>query len=188
MKWSAQIICGIMLCGISIAGQIIAKSDSGNGGFTQMVLAFPAERPFHYEWLKTENTLIVHFPKSTPEELEAVNNYDEKLVRRVLVKDHGPEGTEVRLVLRDRNVRAVINSFKDPFRISIDLFDSNYAESRDPESGLPITTTHQGVDGQSRQGELLGNTNQDLPSQNSGRTGTTSTGTSKRRLLQARGT
>ncbi|MEI6397187.1 MAG: tetratricopeptide repeat protein [Pseudomonadota bacterium] len=185
MKWSTQVICGIFLCGISAAGQIVAMSGSDNAGFSEIILPFPGERPFNYEWLKTENTLVLHFPKSSPSELDAINNYDEKLVRRVLVKDLGPEGSDVRLVLRDRNVRAVVTSFKDPFRVSINLFDKNYSETKDPESGLPVTTLGGVGSGESNQaGELL------QPSSNEGLAGKTSAQTAenshgKRRLLQA---
>ena len=185
MKWSTQIIGGIFLCGISAAGQIAAMSGAENAGFSEIVLPFPGERPFNYEWLKTENTLVLHFPKSSPSELDAINNYDEKLVRRVLVKDLGPEGSDVRLVLRDRNVRAVVTSFKDPFRVSINLFDKNYTESKDPESGLPVTVLGGAAAGASSQaGELLQPSTGDAQPVRSGAQAADSAH-GKRRLLQA---
>jgi hypothetical protein len=130
-------IAAISLIALSFAERLPANS--GGDGFAQIVITFPGERPFNYEWNKKENTLLFHFPKSSPEELEAVNNYDERLIRRVIVKDLGPQGSDIRMVLRSRDVQATVNTFKDPFRVSIDLFERGYQEAKDPETGLPVT-------------------------------------------------
>ncbi len=143
MQWSTQVAVGFILCSVALAGRITAKTESTPPSFAQMIIPFAGERPFNYEWIKAENAIVLHFPKSTPNELEAINNYDERLVRRVLVKDLGPEGSEVRLVLRNKDVRAVVSTFKDPFRIAIDLFDKSYSEQKDPESGLPTSAQKQ---------------------------------------------
>lgn len=184
MKWSTQVIVGLLLCGVALTGQLIAKSESDGPSFAQIVLPFPGERPFTYEWQKADNTLLLRFPKSSPAELDAINNYDERLIRRVLFKDQGPEGTEVRIVLRDRNVRAVVATFKDPFRVSIELFDKTYTEAKDPESGLPLTTTNHGAAPESKPSEML------LPAVAESKTPKSAaspepTYTTKRKLLQA---
>jgi tetratricopeptide (TPR) repeat protein len=184
MKWSTQVVSGLLLCGISVAGQILAKAEGEGPTFSQLVLPFAGERPFSYEWMKLENTLVLHFPKSSPAELDAINNYDEKLVRRVLVKDQGPEGTEVRLVLKNRNVRAVVTSLNDPFRVSIDLFDKSYTESKDPESGLPLTSGRTGSEASGPDGGLWQSAAPDGP--RTPASGSEMTGEHrKRRLLQA---
>lgn len=145
MKWSTQVALGFFLCAVALAGQITAKTAADSPSFAQMIIPFASERPFDHEWIKSENALVLRFPSSSPSELDAINNYDERLVRRVLIKDLGPQGSEVRLVLRDKDVRAVVTTFKDPFRVSIDLFDKSYAEHKDPETGLPVSGVAQGI-------------------------------------------
>jgi tetratricopeptide (TPR) repeat protein len=143
MRWSTQVAVGFILCGLALAGTITAKTDSIPPSFAQMVIPFAGERPFTYEWLKADNALVLNFPKSHPDELEAITNYDERLVRRVIIRDLGPQGSEVKMILRNQDVRAVVSTFKDPFRVTIDLFDKTYTERKDPESGLPLSAPNQ---------------------------------------------
>jgi tetratricopeptide (TPR) repeat protein len=138
MKWSSQVAVGLILCQIALAGRILATAPSAAANYSQIIIPFTGQRPFTYEWIKADNALVLRFPQSSPRELEAINNYDERLVRRVVIKDLGPQGSEVRLILRNLDVRALVNTFKDPFRIAIDLFDKNYAEQKDPATGLPM--------------------------------------------------
>lgn len=138
MKRSLQILIGSAL---TLGGTIgyVTNTSFSSSEFTQIVIPFKSEKKFQYEWLKQENTLLLQFPSVSPKELEPFNNYDERLVRRLVVKDLGPAGTEIRLVLRDRDVRALVSSFKDPFRVSVDLFDKNFSPAKDPVTGLPIS-------------------------------------------------
>ncbi len=154
MKWSSTLVSCLLLSALSLAKPLHAKPEGEGAVFSQIILPFPAERPFTYEWMKSTNTLVLRFPKSSPAELDAINNYDEKLVRRVLVKDQGAEGSEIQLVLKNKNVRAVVTSLNDPFRITIDLFDKTYTESKDPESGLPLTSGRMGTEILNPDGEL----------------------------------
>lgn len=135
---TVQIWLGVSLVLASVLAQLNQTSFSANG-YTQIILPFKTEKQFHYDWNQPENTLILQFPSTNPNELEAFNNYDERLVRRMIVKDLGPAGTEVHLVLKDRNVRALVTSFKDPFRIAVDLFDKDFSEKKDPATGLPVS-------------------------------------------------
>jgi hypothetical protein len=107
--------------------------------YSQLVIKFDEERKYNYEYLSSENALVINFAGTSPDELETLNHYDERLIRRVLMKDQRPQGTEVRLVLRDRNVRVLVSSFTDPFRIAIDVFNEGYRAKRDPETGLPLS-------------------------------------------------
>ncbi|MCX6117157.1 MAG: tetratricopeptide repeat protein [Proteobacteria bacterium] len=132
-----QMAFGSVLTLFSALAYLSSESFSANG-FNQIVIPFKSEKEFTYEWLKKENTLRFQFPGTSPEELEPFNHYDERLVRRMVVKDLGPSGTEVQLVLKDRDVRALVSSFHDPFRVSIDLFDKNYAPKKDLTTGLPL--------------------------------------------------
>ena len=110
MKWSTQVIVGLLLCGVALTGQLIAKSESDGPSFAQIVLPFPGERPFTYEWQKADNTLLLRFPKSSPAELDAINNYDERLIRRVLFKDQGCDDSDVGVDLFQRNTQSLCNS------------------------------------------------------------------------------
>jgi hypothetical protein len=132
-----QLLFGSILLAISAVAQWSSMSFSASG-FAQIVIPFKQEKEFRYDWSKSDNSLVLTFPTASPAELEPINNYDERLIRRVLIKDLGPSGTEVRLVLKDQSVKALVSSFKDPFRVSVDLFDKNYVQKKDPITGLPI--------------------------------------------------
>lgn len=111
---------------------------SGAGIYSQIVVPFPSARAFDHSYIKSEHTLVLEFQKTAPSEVAAFEQYDERLIKRVVIKDLGPSGTEVKLVLRDRDVRAVVSSFNEPFRVTVDLFDADFSEERDPETGMPI--------------------------------------------------
>ena len=112
------------------------------GIYTQLVVPFPDHRVVlsHYE--KGEHALIIAFQKTSPNELVAFEHYDERLIKRIVIKDLGPVGSEVKMILRDRDVRAHVDQFSEPFRVAIDLFDADYAEDHDPETGMPLVNGH----------------------------------------------
>lgn len=105
--------------------------------YSQIVLPFPDERLFSYSYEAKDRSVVIEFQKTHPEELEPINTYDESVIRRVIIKDLGGQGSEVKLILRDENVRVMINSFKEPFRITLDFFDADYQQGVDPKTGLP---------------------------------------------------
>jgi tetratricopeptide (TPR) repeat protein len=178
MKW-INILLAVATALLMSARDLTAAKASGDS-YSQMIITFPGERPFTWDWNKKDGTLSFRFPKTSPDELDALNNYDDRLVRRVMFKDLGPHGSEVRLTLRDRNVQAVVTSFKDPFRISIDLFDKGYSESKDPETGLPLTAAAEGDPNKANAYEWLeGGTPEATTKRAEGGT------KAKRRLLQA---
>src|SRR4051812_31687501 len=102
---------------------LLANHSAAQGQFSQLTLSFPDKRPFAYSYSEQENAIVIELQKTTPSELGSLDQYDERLVRRVLMKDLGGQGTEVKLVLRDRTIRASINTFQEPFRIVVDLFN-----------------------------------------------------------------
>jgi tetratricopeptide (TPR) repeat protein len=112
--------------------------------YSQIVLPFSEERVFSYRFDPNERALVLEIQQTHINELEPINNYDESVVRRVLFKDQGGQGTEVKLVLRDDAVRVMVNSFQEPFRITLDFFDADYKESFDPSNGLPLVALSQG--------------------------------------------
>ena len=130
-----------VIANVAVTTAILAQSAvalAGNGSFAQLVLPFDSPRPYTFDWDQVEHALVLEIQKTSPHELPAVDRYDERLIRRVIVRDLGPAGTELRLVLRDRNVRATVVDFAEPFRIAIDLFDREYSERRDAKTGLPL--------------------------------------------------
>ncbi|MCX6126719.1 MAG: hypothetical protein NTV34_18455 [Proteobacteria bacterium] len=132
-----QITFGVLLVAICVLAEVSDVSLSAPG-YAQIILPFKSEKLFQYEWLRSENVLLLQLPNVSPNELDALNNYDERFIRRMQIKDLGPAGTEVRLVLINRDVRALVTSFSDPFRISIDLFDKDYRPKSDQVTGLPL--------------------------------------------------
>jgi len=124
---------------------------SGNGvqlfgkqRYSQIVLPFPDERVFSYRYEPSERAIVLEIQGTHTSELEPVFHYDESVVRRVFFKDQGGQGTEVKMILRDDSVRVMVNSFQEPFRITVDFFDADYKESHDPTTGLPLVPMVQG--------------------------------------------
>ena len=127
----------IVACG-STARNDIAK---GKGYYSQLVLPLDTPRDISEFYSKAENSLLITFAKTSPSELRPFEDYDPELVKRVVIKDLGPAGTEVKLVLRDRNVRAFLKTFSEPFRLTVDIFEADFSEDKDPTTGLPTSLT-----------------------------------------------
>ncbi|MBF0440818.1 MAG: tetratricopeptide repeat protein [Oligoflexales bacterium] len=121
---------------ISVAG--IFPAFAANDRFSQLVFTFPNERKYTYHYEPITNALVLELRDTTSDDLESIGRYDERVIRRVLLKDVGSAGMEVRLILKDDNVRAMVSDFKEPFRVVVDLYDKTYKEGRDPVSGLPL--------------------------------------------------
>jgi tetratricopeptide (TPR) repeat protein len=117
----------------------------GKQRYSQIVLPFPDERVFSYRYEPSERAVVLEIQGTHTSELEPVFHYDESVVRRVFFKDQGGQGTEVKMVLRDDAVRVMVNSFNEPFRITIDFFDADYKETHDPTTGLPLVPVTQGL-------------------------------------------
>jgi len=139
MKCPAKLIINLtlqcQLAGFALCAETAIANTAPN--FSQIVLPLAADKKFTYEWSKADNALHLFFPDSTPNELDAFNNYDEALVRRVLIKDLGSKGTEIKIVLRDKNVEGLVSTFSEPNRVVLDLFEKNAKEQRDANTGLP---------------------------------------------------
>ncbi len=115
-----------------------AMSIIASGNMSQIVLPLNQERNFTWAYHEADNFVSIEFHKTTPKELEPFERYDERLIKRVIIKDMGAYGSEVKLYLKNRNVRASINKFKEPYRIVVDMFDANYQEKHDPITGIPL--------------------------------------------------
>ncbi len=113
--------------------------------YSQTVISFPEERPFQYSYEPKERALVLEFQKTHPSELEALYAYDDTIIRRVLVKDLGGIGSEVKLILRDDKLKVMVNTYQEPFRITLDFFDADFRQSLDPSTGLPVVAAASGT-------------------------------------------
>src|SRR5687768_86915 len=85
---------------------VIGSSElEGAPRYSQTVISFPEERPFQYSYEPKDRALVLEFQKTHPSELEALYEYDDSIIRRVLVKDLGGVGSEVKLILRDDKIK-----------------------------------------------------------------------------------
>lgn len=110
--------------------------------YAQIVLPFDQERPFDFHYNQTDNSLVLEIQKTTAEELPALKNYDETLIRRLILKELTGSATEVRIILKDHNVRATVTSFQEPYRIVIDLFQKGFRDERDAKTGFPFASNN----------------------------------------------
>ena len=106
--------------------------------YSQIVVPFPNERRYDYHFNQQNNSVLINILETSPEELEPVYNYDERLVKRLVIREHSDRNTQISLVLKDNDVQAAIYSFTEPDRLVIDLYDQSFRESNDPSSGLPF--------------------------------------------------
>ena len=125
------------LTGLACLDLNVAKG-ADESRFAQMVFPFVSKRDFTFFHDQRENRLVLEIRDTNPTEIDAIERYDESLVRRVLVRDLGGSGVKLALYLRDRDIRAMVTSFDEPFRIAIDLFDRRFAEQKDPVTGMPF--------------------------------------------------
>ncbi len=131
---AALVAVGIMMTVMSATQGLAA------GIYTQLVLPFTTEREVTQRYDKSAHALVLTFHKTAPNELPALDQYDERLIKRTIIKELGPYGTEVKFILRDRDVRALVSTFKEPFRVAVDIYDADFTEERDPSTGMPIAS------------------------------------------------
>lgn len=121
---------------------IFSFPTSGQGNFSQITATFPSERTFRYEYQSQDHSLNLEFDKTTPEELSAFERYDDRVIKRVIYRDLSPSGTRLKLILRDRNVKVLVQSYKEPFRVVIDLYDSDYQPTHDMKTKFPLSPSY----------------------------------------------
>ena len=105
--------------------------------YSQITAIFTTERIFKHEYSIRDNSLSLEFEKTTPEELQSFENYDESLIKRVIFKEVAPIGTKIKIILRDHNVKAHIHSQNDPFRVIVEIYDKNYLPKKDRKTEFP---------------------------------------------------
>lgn len=114
-----------------------------SSGFSQIVLTFLKQKTYDYTYNKSENSLEILLKDTSPDELKPLYSYDENFVKRVFFTVKDANNTEVKVVLKDRNVRATIYDFSEPYRIVMDFYRKGYKDSHDPDTGLPLTKSEQ---------------------------------------------
>ncbi len=120
-----------LTCGHS---SVIAASNT----FSQLSLTFKNKKEFRYYAIKGENALVLELYNTSPTEISGIDHYDERHVRRILVKDLGGQGTSLKLVLKNRQIRTTVTSFDEPFRVVVDMYNQDYREPRDQVTGMPL--------------------------------------------------
>jgi len=105
--------------------------------YSQLVIPFTSTRTYFHNFEPSSHSLVIDVKNTSANELRDIENYDETLIRRLLVKDLGASGSEIHIIFRDDKVRATVTDFSEPFRIVVDMFDEGFKEERDPMTGLP---------------------------------------------------
>lgn len=137
--WTGIVI--FIACLTSI--QLLAQTESVPKRYSEMVIVFDSPRKIHFSEDRSDNAILLEFKNTAPHELKAFDRYDETVIRRLLTRDHGPEGTEVKIFLRDKNLKVTVDILNEPFRLSMSIFDPGYQHQSDPKTGLPLAGADQ---------------------------------------------
>lgn len=129
----------ILSCYLAFSGQIALAAD-----YSEIVLPFPDARPYTSKYDAVANSVKIEILKTSSTELQALEHYDETLVRRLLVKDRGADGVEITIKLTSRDVVATINDFDEPFRIVVEIFKRGYDPARPVEALTSAVAEHPG--------------------------------------------
>lgn len=106
--------------------------------YGQLIFSFDSKRKISVKELSAAGALEIYFARTSPEELEVINFYDEALIKRAIITDLGPSGAKLKLYLKDDYLKASITEFDEPYRVAIDIYDLNYTVKNDPKTGLPL--------------------------------------------------
>lgn len=132
MRHSSILTLAFLACLLSLPLEAAANR------FSQLTLGFNNPKAFRYYSIKSENAVVLEIQGVSPVEINGLDNYDEDHLRRVQVKDLGGQGSEVKLILKNRQIRATVSSFDEPFRIVVDLYNQDFREPRDQVTGMPL--------------------------------------------------
>ena len=161
-----------------------------NNRFSEIVLPFEDTRKFRVETDPSSHSFTITFKNTSPDELEELYQYDDAVIKRLLIKDLGADGAVVTVFLRDRQLRSSVFALEEPFRLVINIFDRGFQTPIDPATGLP--TFPQTKVANSASGAREGQTFSEHPSMDdlprrpalAGRTRKKSEHPGQRRLLQ----
>lgn len=111
----------------------------GEGRFYEIIARFNEPKNFTFEEDFNRSSLSLFIENVTSDELEAFYNYDEKVIKRLLIKEIPPKNAKIIITLNDKNLKTTIFSLEEPFRIVVNIYDSTYGISKDPSTGLPLS-------------------------------------------------
>ena len=111
------------------------------GRFSEIIFTFNETKELIYSENKKESSILLTFKETSPHEFNTLEQFDETLIKRVLVNNMGHEGSSVKLFLRDPHLKVTIDEFKSPYRVVINIFDQFYEQRRDPMTNLPQLLT-----------------------------------------------
>lgn len=136
----ASLIRGLFLfalCLFLIAMIPFVDRAYGKGRLSEIVLPFDREREIHVREDLADTAVIIEFRNTAAHELKALDFFDESVVKKILIRDEGTEGIEVKIYLKDENLKVASDIFKEPFRLVLTIFDSEYKQMIDPITGIP---------------------------------------------------
>src|SRR5690349_14280942 len=101
------------------------------GRFGEIVINLRKKSMVYYTSDQDNNAVIIHFKNTSLADLEPLNLYDERLIKRLLIKDLGAEGLKVTVYLKDRGLKVAIKELEEPNRLSLTLFEKSYSIDKD---------------------------------------------------------
>ena len=91
--------------------------------FSETILPFKQVKYFDQSFDAKTSTLNITIYKTNSSEIESLYNYDPNVINRVIIKDDSNGDVKITIVLKAKKLRAIVYSFKEPFRIVIDIFN-----------------------------------------------------------------
>jgi hypothetical protein len=125
------------LYNLILAIGLLATNSQADQRYSQLVMSFNSERQYTHSYSPKDSSLVLEIQNTSPQELNSLEYYDESVIRRVLVKELGSRTVEIRIVLRDKKIRASVTEYQEPFRIVVEFFDEGFKQRHNPITGLP---------------------------------------------------
>lgn len=123
--------------------------NSSGKSYTQISFPLTENKPPIINELLDQNALSITLPGISSSSLGFLDTYDSELIRRVLVKDLGPIGSEVRVFLKEQ-ILASVSVLSEPKRVSLELHQEGYSEPRNAKTGLPMVLSSSTTPSQNR--------------------------------------
>lgn len=122
------------------APRMRAETETDNTRYSQIVLPFSEAKPFNYYYIPEESAVVLELLNVKAAGLAPIDQYDETLIRKIVIREIPQKGSEVKFFLRDNQVRVAITEHSEPPRLHLDFFDAQFKEPVDPSTGLPRST------------------------------------------------
>lgn len=113
------------------------------GRYSEIIIPFPNTRLFQSKADKRAGSIIINLKNTQTQELEPLFNYDDRVIKRLIVKELTQDEVKIEIFLKDKNLRSSIYALEEPYRLVISIFDHFYELERDPVTGLPLASTNE---------------------------------------------